>query len=148
MGAVVVARSDDATEAAERVAIHARIGRKAQAWLRGEGRRDDGRRLPVGHHRSPQSARARSHLDGAGTAPRSGDGRAVERSLAKGRMGSFGLRTDDCQKMYEELSAQGIEFAQPPSTRPYGVEAVMRDNSGNWLVLVEPTEYSGEDFPH
>jgi catechol 2,3-dioxygenase-like lactoylglutathione lyase family enzyme len=73
---------------------------------------------------------------------------AVERSLAKGRMGGFGLRTDDCQKTYEELSAQGIEFVQPPSKRPYGVEAVMRDNSGNWLVLVEPTEYSGEDFPH
>jgi len=73
---------------------------------------------------------------------------AVERSLAKGRMGGFGLRTDDCQKTYEELSAQGIEFVQPPAKRPYGVEAVMRDNSGNWLVLVEPTEYSGEDFPH
>ena len=73
---------------------------------------------------------------------------AVERSLAKGRMGGFGLRTDDCQKTYEELSAQGIEFVQPPSQRPYGVEAVMRDNSGNWLVLVEPTEYSGEDFSH
>jgi hypothetical protein len=31
-----------------------------------------------------------------------------------------------------------VEFPQPPSDRPYGVEAVMRDNSGNWLVLVEP----------
>src|SRR6266511_4256291 len=98
MGAVVVARSDDATEAAERVAIHARIGRKAQAWLRGEGRRDDGRRLPVGHHRSPQSARARSHLDGAGTAPRSGDGRAVERSLAKGLKASSRLGTLHSEK--------------------------------------------------
>jgi len=24
----------------------------------------------------------------------------------------------------------------------------LRDNSGNWLVLVEPSEYTGEDFPH
>ena len=71
---------------------------------------------------------------------------AVERSLAKGQMGGFGLRTDDCQKTYEELSAQGVEFPQPPSKRPYGVEAVMRDSSGNWLVLVEPSEYSAEDF--
>jgi hypothetical protein len=31
-------------------------------------------------------------------------------------------------------------------TRPYGVEAVMRDNTGNWLVLVEPREFSPEDF--
>ena len=70
----------------------------------------------------------------------------VERSLAKGTMGGFGLRTDNCQKTYEELSAQGVAFPQPPSKRPYGVEAVMRDNSGNWLVLVEPSEYSEEDF--
>jgi catechol 2,3-dioxygenase-like lactoylglutathione lyase family enzyme len=71
---------------------------------------------------------------------------AIERSLAKGTMGGFGLNTDDCQKTYKELSAQGIEFTQPPSERPYGVEALMRDNSGNWLVLVEPREYSPEDF--
>ena len=25
--------------------------------------------------------------------------------------------------------------------------APMRDNSGNWLVIVEPREYSGEEFP-
>jgi predicted enzyme related to lactoylglutathione lyase len=73
---------------------------------------------------------------------------AVRRSLASGSMGGFGLATADCRKAYEELSAKGVEFVQPPSERPYGVEAVMRDNSGNWLVLVEPHEYRGEDFPH
>jgi hypothetical protein len=26
------------------------------------------------------------------------------------------------------------------------VEALMRDNSGNWMVLVEPREYTPEDF--
>jgi hypothetical protein len=52
------------------------------------------------------------------------------------------------RQTYEELSAKGVDFVQPPSERPYGVEAVMRDNSGNGLVLVEPREYSGEDFPH
>src|SRR6476620_5088261 len=30
--------------------------------------------------------------------------------------------------------------------RPYGVEALCRDNSGNWLVLVEPSEYTPADF--
>ena len=73
---------------------------------------------------------------------------AVRRALAKGTMGGVGLRTDDCRKDYETLSGKGVEFVQEPSDRPYGVEAVMRDNSGNWLVLVEPKEYSGEDFPH
>jgi catechol 2,3-dioxygenase-like lactoylglutathione lyase family enzyme len=71
---------------------------------------------------------------------------AIERALAKGTMGGFGLRTDDCRKDYAELSAKGVEFTQPPSDRPYGVEAVMRDNSGNWLVLVEPREYTSQDF--
>jgi catechol 2,3-dioxygenase-like lactoylglutathione lyase family enzyme len=71
---------------------------------------------------------------------------AIRRSLAKGNMGGFGLQTIDCQKTYEELVAKGVEFIQPPSDRPYGIEAVMRDNSGNWLVLVEQKPYSAEDF--
>ncbi|MEN3318758.1 MAG: hypothetical protein V7643_2159 [Mycobacterium sp.] len=44
------------------------------------------------------------------------------------------------------LSAKGVTFLQEPSDRPYGVEAVMRDNTGNWLVLVEPREFAPEDF--
>ena len=72
---------------------------------------------------------------------------AVRRSLANGTMGGFGLHTDNCKKDFEELSAKGVEFVQEPAERPYGVEAVMRDNSGNWLVLVEPREFSGQDFP-
>lgn len=66
---------------------------------------------------------------------------AIRRSLHSGTHGSLGLRTDDCRKAYEDLTAKGVEFVQPPSARPYGVEAVFRDNSGNWLVLVEPTEF-------
>jgi len=73
---------------------------------------------------------------------------AVRRALANGSMGGVGLQTDSCKKTFEELSAKGVDFVQPPSERPYGVEAILRDNSGNWLVLVEPREYTGEDFPH
>lgn len=71
---------------------------------------------------------------------------AVRRALAKGSMGGLGLRVDDCRKTHDDLVAQGVEFVQPPSDRPYGVEAVMRDNSGNWLVLVESREFTAEDF--
>ena len=73
---------------------------------------------------------------------------AVRRALANGTMGGFGMSTDDCHKAYEDLSAKGVEFVQPPSDRPYGVEAVMRDNSGNWLVLVENREMPGAGMPH
>jgi predicted enzyme related to lactoylglutathione lyase len=63
-------------------------------------------------------------------------------------MNGLGLTVDDCQKTYEELEAKGVEFIQPPSQRPYGTEALCRDNSGNWLVLVEPSdrEVTAEDF--
>jgi catechol 2,3-dioxygenase-like lactoylglutathione lyase family enzyme len=70
----------------------------------------------------------------------------VRRQLEKGQMGGVGLSVDDCRKTYEELSAKGVTFLQEPSDRPYGVEAVMRDNSGNWLVLIEPKAFAPEDF--
>jgi catechol 2,3-dioxygenase-like lactoylglutathione lyase family enzyme len=70
----------------------------------------------------------------------------VRRQLEKGQMGGLGLRVDDCRRTYEELSAKGVTFLQEPSDRPYGIEAVMRDVSGNWLVLVEPKDYRPEDF--
>ncbi|MFD1543788.1 VOC family protein [Nonomuraea guangzhouensis] len=70
----------------------------------------------------------------------------IRRQLEKGQMGGLGLRVDDCRKTYQELSAKGVTFLQEPSDRPYGVEAVMRDNTGNWLVLVEPKEFTPEDF--
>lgn len=66
----------------------------------------------------------------------------VRRQLEKGSMGGFGLRVDDCRKTYEDLSGKGVTFLQEPADRPYGVEAVMRDNAGNWLVLVESKEYT------
>ena len=66
----------------------------------------------------------------------------MRRQLEKGEMGGHGLRVDDCRKTYDELVAKGVTFLQEPSDRPYGVEAVMRDNSGNWLVLVEPRDFT------
>jgi catechol 2,3-dioxygenase-like lactoylglutathione lyase family enzyme len=62
--------------------------------------------------------------------------------LDDGGMGGLGLRVDDCRKTHAELVAKGVVFVQEPEERPYGIEAVMRDNSGNWLVLVEPFEYA------
>ncbi|MEV6556151.1 VOC family protein [Nocardia sp. NPDC051756] len=71
---------------------------------------------------------------------------AIRRALANGTHGALGLRTENCQKTFEELTAKGVEFIQPPAERPYGTEAIIRDNSGNWLVLVEQKEYSPTDF--
>lgn len=73
---------------------------------------------------------------------------AIRRALAAGTMHGCGIDTDDCRAEYERLTGLGVTFLQEPQDRPYGVEAVFRDNSGNWLVMVEPKPYSGEDFPH
>lgn len=70
----------------------------------------------------------------------------VRRQLEKGQMGGLGLKVDDCRKTFMELSAKGVTFLQEPAERPYGIEAVMRDNTGNWLVLVEPRAFTPADF--
>ena len=71
---------------------------------------------------------------------------AMKRAQDEGGLPGLGLRVDDCQRTFEELSAKGVQFIQKPEKRPYGVEALCRDNSGNWLVLVEPSEYTPADF--
>jgi len=70
----------------------------------------------------------------------------VRRQLEKGQLGGLGLQVDDCRKTFEDLSAKGVTFLQEPADRPYGVEAVLRDDTGNWLVLVEPKEHTAADF--
>lgn len=70
----------------------------------------------------------------------------IRRELGKGQLGRLGLRVDDCRKTHADLVAKGVEFVPEPADRPYGTEAIIRDNSGNWLVLVEPEEFSPEDF--
>jgi len=70
----------------------------------------------------------------------------LRRQLEKGEAGGLGLHVDDCRKTFEELSAKGVTFVQEPQDRPYGIEAVMRDNSGSWVVLVEPKQFTAEDY--
>jgi predicted enzyme related to lactoylglutathione lyase len=57
--------------------------------------------------------------------------------VAKGALGAGVMGTDDCRKAYEELSARGVVFTQEPARRPYGIEAMFRDDSGNWFSLTE-----------
>ncbi len=71
---------------------------------------------------------------------------AIVRAQAGGGFPGLGLQVDDCRATFEQLSAKGVEFLQEPSERPYGVEALMRDNSGNWMVLVEPRSFTPDDF--
>jgi hypothetical protein len=63
----------------------------------------------------------------------------IRELVAKGALGTGVLETPDCRKTYEELSARGVVFVQEPAERPYGIEAVLRDDSGNWFSLTERT---------
>ncbi|HUB77237.1 MAG TPA: VOC family protein [Bryobacteraceae bacterium] len=45
------------------------------------------------------------------------------------------FETADCRKTYEELSAKGVEFPDPPAEKFYGIEAVFQDPFGNRFSL-------------
>ncbi len=104
---------------------------------------EDFRWVTIGHPSQPELD---VHLSTPGP-PLSDDlVAAMRRAQAEGGLPAVGLHVDDCRKTYEELVAKGVEFIKEPAERPYGVEALMRDNSGNWLVLVEAREYTEADF--
>jgi catechol 2,3-dioxygenase-like lactoylglutathione lyase family enzyme len=63
--------------------------------------------------------------------------RQLRELLAKGAFGGGVWETGDCRKTHAELSERGVTFLQEPAERPYGVEAVFRDDSGNWFSLTE-----------
>lgn len=68
----------------------------------------------------------------------------TERSCAnwwRRALGAGAWETADCRKTYEVLSARGVTFLQAPAERPYGIEALFRDDSGNWFSLTERTEF-------
>jgi catechol 2,3-dioxygenase-like lactoylglutathione lyase family enzyme len=67
---------------------------------------------------------------------------AIRTLLEKGAMSGGVFQTDDCRATFAELSAKGVTFLQEPAERPYGVEALFRDNSGNWFSLTEPSGWS------
>ena len=62
--------------------------------------------------------------------------------MAKGWAGNVLLTTDDAQASYDELTARGVEFTEPPEERPYGIDAGFRDPSGNSLRLTQVREFA------
>lgn len=61
----------------------------------------------------------------------------VRELVAKGALSPGVMSTTDCHGDYERLSAKGVEFPQPPAERPYGIEAILRDDSGNWFSFTQ-----------
>jgi catechol 2,3-dioxygenase-like lactoylglutathione lyase family enzyme len=64
----------------------------------------------------------------------------VKALVAKGVLGPGVFGTDDCRSTYAELSGRGVNFLSEPTERFYGIEATLRDNSGNWFSMSEASE--------
>ncbi|HEX6350942.1 MAG TPA: VOC family protein [Candidatus Dormibacteraeota bacterium] len=65
----------------------------------------------------------------------------VRAQLTKGRTGgNLFFTTDDCQKTYEELVAKGVEIAEPPTDRGYGIDCGLRDPFGNYVRFSQMSE--------
>ncbi|MFH8619835.1 VOC family protein [Streptomyces sp. NPDC017979] len=62
---------------------------------------------------------------------------ALKTMISKGVLGAGAFRTDDCRGDYETFTARGVEFVQEPKERPYGIEAIFRDDNGNWFSLTQ-----------
>jgi catechol 2,3-dioxygenase-like lactoylglutathione lyase family enzyme len=64
------------------------------------------------------------------------DSAAAMKELVK--KGTFGFGVFECKDIYatfEELKAKGVEFTKEPKQEFYGIEALFRDDSGNWFSL-------------
>ncbi|HZA86098.1 MAG TPA: VOC family protein [Acidimicrobiales bacterium] len=68
--------------------------------------------------------------------------RQLAELVAKGAGGTLFLETDDCQASFDELRARGVEFNDPPTPQPYGIDTSFRDPSGNSVRLTQVLEFS------
>jgi hypothetical protein len=69
------------------------------------------------------------------------DSATLAEMVAKGSGGTLFLETDDCQAAYDELSARGVVFHDPPTPQPYGIDTGFRDPSGNNIRLTQVLEF-------
>jgi catechol 2,3-dioxygenase-like lactoylglutathione lyase family enzyme len=74
-------------------------------------------------------------VDGPNVSPEVG--KAIRELLTAGKINGGVFQTSDCRKSYEELKAKGVEFMSPPKEQFYGIEAIMKDDSGNWFSMTE-----------
>ena len=61
--------------------------------------------------------------------------------VAKGAAGTLFLETDNCQQAYDELSARGVTFNDPPTPQAYGIDTSFRDPSGNNVRLTQVLDF-------
>ena len=104
--------------------------------VRMDGKMDGGFRwLTVSPKGQPDLQIILMQVDGPNMQPATAT--ALRSLLSEGKLGPGVLQTNDCRKTYDELKARGVDFTQAPVERFYGIEALMKDDSGNWFSLTE-----------
>lgn len=56
------------------------------------------------------------------------------------KKGTFGFGVFECTDIYatyQELVEKGVEFTKKPTKEFYGIEAMFKDDSGNWFSLTQ-----------
>src|SRR5262249_36600015 len=105
--------------------------------LRTDHQMDNGFRwLTVGARMQPDLSLILMQVNGPNVSPEIAS--TMKSLLVSGKLSGGVLHTADCQQAYEALKAKGVEFLQPPADRFYGIEALVKDNSGNWFSLTQP----------
>lgn len=105
--------------------------------VRMDGKMDNGFRwLTVSPKGQPDLQIILMQVDGPNMQP--DVAKTIRALLTEGKIIGGVLQTSDCQKTYEELKDKGVEFLSPPTEQFYGVEAILKDNSGNWFSMTEP----------
>lgn len=57
--------------------------------------------------------------------------------ISNGTFGFGVFETKDIYATYQELKDKGVAFSKAPTEEFYGVEAMFKDDSGNWFSLVQ-----------
>jgi predicted enzyme related to lactoylglutathione lyase len=61
-----------------------------------------------------------------------------DQSPCIGKNATWSFSTSECHTAYTQMKSQGVEFVQPPTPMPWGLEAVFLDLYGNSFSLLQP----------
>ena len=72
---------------------------------------------------------------------KAGDGVAAPPVTPYQGLDHFGLSVTGIDAIAAELKAKGVQFMSEPEERFYGIECLLRDNSGNWFSMTQHKEW-------
>ena len=64
----------------------------------------------------------------------------IDTLIAKGVGGTLFLEVDDLRATFDDVVTKGVEVIQEPMERFYGIDAAIRDDSGNHIRMTQRVE--------